>query len=272
MGCAAIDLFAFLCISYLAEGSPEIGASVGKRYLPEAPISRLRQVRDSVSHQSLVLAFFVLAFLCLPSSMDIGGKSAARAEHVRSGDEPLECERNKVKRVRIAPDKTFGDGFFREDGRLHHTETFFASTEVPASELSTCVPGAEAVYMGPPIALSYGTIENPFNPMSTRTAKAYDQDGARDFNEDEYEALKLRTNAKVRVCTGIGNIRPPEAGKVIVHYVIDETVVGENQPPRYEIDPTGNAETPHCRVIDALPAPCAGGCGVYANVHGCHVQ
>ena len=41
------DCTSCFSISYLAKGSPEkIGASVGKRYLPEAPKSGLRQVRD----------------------------------------------------------------------------------------------------------------------------------------------------------------------------------------------------------------------------------
>ena len=43
-------------ISYLAEGSPEIGASVGKRYLPEAPKSGLRQVRDIFSCNNCMIA------------------------------------------------------------------------------------------------------------------------------------------------------------------------------------------------------------------------
>ena len=41
-----------IVISYLAEGSPEIGrASVGKRYLPEAPKSGLRQVLRDILHK-----------------------------------------------------------------------------------------------------------------------------------------------------------------------------------------------------------------------------
>ena len=35
-------------ISYLAQGSADIGASVGNRYEPEAPISALRQGRDTM--------------------------------------------------------------------------------------------------------------------------------------------------------------------------------------------------------------------------------
>jgi hypothetical protein len=114
--------------------------------------------------------------------------------------------------------------------------------------------------------------DNPFQFMYTRTAKAYDDTGARDFNEDEYDPLRLPTNAIVRVCGAIDVVTPPKQGEVTVHYVIDETVVAKQQPPDYNIGPRGTAETPNCRVVNALPVPCSGGCGHCAYVGGCPVQ
>jgi hypothetical protein len=113
---------------------------------------------------------------------------------------------------------------------------------------------------------------NPFQFMLTRTAKAYDDTGARDFNEDEYECLRLSTNDRVRVCGAIDGVTPPKQGEVTVHYVIDETVVAEQQPPGYNIDPSGNAEHTYGRVVNALPAPCSGGCRHCTYVGGCPVQ
>ena len=174
--------------------------------------------------------------------------------------------------LQLVPEQRFEDGFFREDGRLHHTESFAASTDVFASELLSCVPCSETVYTGPSLRLYSRNDKTPFDFMITRTAKAYDDKGARDFNNDEFEPLRLRTNTKVRVCGAMNSMRPSTEGVVTVHYVIDEVVVGPHQPPGYEIDPGGNAERPHTRVVDATPAPCTGGCGHYVDVGACRVQ
>ena len=153
--------------------------------------------------------------------------------------------------------------FSEEDGRRLHTRTFVVSFDVDNNQLSSCVPCAEAVYTGPPTRLISESLESPLHVFSTRTAKAYDENGERDFEEDEYEPLTLPTNSKVRVCGTPSSVNPPKEGDVTVHFVVEDTVVVRG---RVESD------LPNYRIVDGLPAPCSGGCGQIPLVEGCPVQ
>jgi hypothetical protein len=158
---------------------------------------------------------------------------------------------------------------FEEDGRLLRTETLVASFDVDKKQLSSCVPGAEALYIGPPTRLYMTNDECPINEcpfqfMRRRTAKAHDEKGERDFEEDEYEYLRLHTNAKVRVCSASHSVSPPKEGEVTVHFVFDETVVVR--------DKTKTKFREYHRLVDGLPTPCSGGCDHLPVVQGCTVQ